>query len=86
MDADNQEPQAQGVEKREEELKWYYRPWVVILLIFLALGPFGLPLVYYSPRFNKTWKIVLTIITLIYTWYIIVGSIKLSQELAKYLI
>jgi len=52
-------------------MKWYYRPWVVLLLLFLVLGPFGLPLVYKSPAFNRPWKIFLTVLTLAYTLYFV---------------
>ena len=59
-------------------MKWYYRPWIVVLLIFLALGPFGLPLVYKSPAFNKTWKIILTFLTLVYTIYLCVVTFQIT--------
>lgn len=57
-------------------MKWYYRPWVVVLLLFLVLGPLGLPLLYKSPQFSKGWKGGLTILTLLYTGYLIWATIK----------
>jgi len=32
--------------------KWSYRAWPVVLLLFLTLGPFGLPLLWRSPSFS----------------------------------
>lgn len=48
------------------ETKWYHsRAWVVLML-FAVLGPFGLPLLWKSPRFSRLWKRILTALTLIY--------------------
>jgi len=46
---------------------WYHRPWAVLLLLFVVLGPLGLPLLWRSGSFTRPWKIVLTIATVIYT-------------------
>lgn len=66
-----------------EKVKWYYRPWVVILLIFLVLGPLGLPLVYKSPKFNRAWKVVLTFLTLLYTASIVLVTVEFVRELSR---
>ena len=48
--------------------KWYYNRWVVLVIITpLLLGPFGLPLLWKSPNFSRSAKIVLTIVTVIWT-------------------
>ena len=49
------------------ENKWYHSRWMVILMLFFILGPFGLPMLWKSPRFTKRWKQILTALTLIYT-------------------
>jgi hypothetical protein len=49
------------------EPSWYYRPWSVVFLLFVVLGPFGLPLLWKSPSVSRAWKIVLTVALLIYT-------------------
>ena len=49
------------------EAKWYYNRWAVLLMLFVILGPFGLPLLWKSPRFTQRWKQILTALTLIYT-------------------
>lgn len=48
----------------------------MVLLLFFVLGPFALPLLYKSPRFNKTFKIILTIVVIVYTSYLMVVSLK----------
>ena len=66
----------------KEEMKWYFRPWVVILLLFFFLGPLGLPLVYKSPRFNKAWKAILTVLMIFYTWYLVDSTVKVIQNVS----
>ena len=41
-------------------LKWYYRPVWVLLLLFVVLGPLGLPYLWKSPAFSRSSKVVLT--------------------------
>jgi hypothetical protein len=67
----------------ERKLKWYLRPVSVILLLFFVLGPFGIPLLYRSPRFNKSSRIILTVIVLIYTTYLIFASLDIGRQIYK---
>ncbi len=67
--------------KEKKEAKWYLNPISVVLLLFFVLGPFALPLLYRSPRFSKRWKIVLTIVVIIYTSWLIFASFKIVREL-----
>jgi hypothetical protein len=48
--------------------KWYYKPFWVWVLI-LSIGPFALPFLILSPRFNKISKWIIPIITCIVTVY-----------------
>jgi hypothetical protein len=47
--------------------RWYYRPWALVFLLFVVLGPFGLPLLWKSPAVSRGTKIVLTIAVVVYT-------------------
>lgn len=69
--------------KEDEKAKWYLRPIPVVLLLFFVLGPFGLPLLYKSPKFNKPLKIILTIAVIIYTSYLIFASLEIARELYR---
>jgi hypothetical protein len=69
--------------REDQKIKWYLRPMSVVLLLFFVLGPFGLPLVYKSPKFNKTLKIILTITVSLYTLYLIFVSLEIGKELYK---
>jgi hypothetical protein len=67
--------------KEDGKVKWYLRPISVVLLLFFVLGPFGLPLLYKSPKFSKTSKIILTIALIIYTSYLIFVSLEIAGQL-----
>jgi len=66
-----------------EKVKWYLRPLGVLVLLFVVLGPLALPLLYKSPKFNKTLKIILTIAVIIYTSYLIFVSVELGMEVYR---
>jgi hypothetical protein len=67
--------------KEDGKVKWYLRPVGVVLLLFFVLGPFGLPLLYKSPAFSKTVKIVLSIAVILYTFYLIFASLEIARQL-----
>ena len=71
------------MQKEDEKIKWYLRPVSVVLLLFFVLGPFALPLLYKSPKFNKTLKVILTITVIIYTSYFVYTSLKIGREVYK---
>ena len=47
-------------------VKWYYRPVWVVVLLFLVLGPLGLPYLWRSPSFSRRLKVLLTVLVLAY--------------------
>lgn len=51
----------------EKTARWYHEPVFVLLMIFLVLAIFGLPLLWRSPRFSGWQKVVVSIITILYT-------------------
>ena len=70
-----------GKPSQEENVKWYLRPIGVVLLLFFVLGPFGLPLLYKSPKFSRKLKILLTVVVIIYTTYLVILSLEIGREL-----
>ena len=69
--------------KEDRKIKWYLRPIGVVVLLFFVLGPFGLPLLYKSPKFSKASKVMLTIVVILYTSYLIFASLEIARELYK---
>ena len=55
--------------------KWYHNTGIVLFMISpFALGPFGLPLLWKSPRFSRPVKLGLTLFTIAWSiwacWYV----------------
>jgi hypothetical protein len=69
--------------EEDDKVKWYLRPVSVVLSLFFVLGPFGLPLLYKSPKFSRKSKMILTIAVIIYTSYLIFVSLEVARELYK---
>jgi hypothetical protein len=69
--------------KNEGTVNWYLRPMSVVLLLFFVLGPFGLPLLYKSSGFTRKWKIVLTILVIIYTSYLITLTLEFVGDFSR---
>jgi hypothetical protein len=51
-------------------LQWYYRPLWIAVLALTVLGPFVLPIVWRTPRLDRTGKMIATILVLAITAYI----------------
>ncbi len=50
-----------------EGVAWYCKPGVIILT-FLTVPPFALPLIWLHPRLHVVWKLVLTVIIGLICW------------------
>lgn len=42
-------------------------PWIVLPMLFLVLGPLGLPMLWRSRQFSVLWKMILTVLVLAIT-------------------
>ena len=67
--------------REDEKVKWYLKPLAVVLSLFFVLGPFGLPLLYRSPKFSRKMKILLTVAVVVYTFYLIFVTLDIAREL-----
>ncbi len=61
--------------------RWYHSVGFVLLSLFVALGPFALPLLWKSPRFSERAKWFLTALTLVYTGVLLVLASLMFQQL-----
>jgi hypothetical protein len=64
-------------EQDAKKYKWYYSVPFVLLMLFVAAGPLAFPLLWKSPRFGFTSKIVLTIVVTLLTIVLLWVSYKL---------
>ena len=65
-------------------VKWYYSVWFVLLMLVLVLGPFGLPLLWKSPRFARWAKLLFTLLTLVYTYALVVGTLAAVRSILSH--
>ena len=73
------------VGSQKAQLPWYFRPWVIVLVIG-SIGPFGLPMIWWYPRLKWVWKISLSVIVLILTWLLYrmtLESLKMLDEVQR---
>lgn len=63
-----------------QKAKWHQSWWFVLVMLFLVLGPLGIPLVWKNPRFSQWVKIALTLAVLIYTVALFDVIIKTTQD------
>jgi hypothetical protein len=61
--------------------KWYYNIWFVLLMLFFVLGPFGLPLVWKSPRMGRGVKWALTLAVVLYTGLLIQMTFAMTKAI-----
>lgn len=65
--------------------KFYFKT-SSLLVAFLCVGPFALPLVWFNPRFSKNTKIIVTLVIVIASYIlgsVMVTSIKSISEYYK---
>ncbi len=63
--------------------KWYFRTnWLVIS--FLMIGPFALPLIWYHPKIGKNAKIVISLVVLAVSYYAAVMVAHSYHTLTEY--
>lgn len=71
------------IPENKEQRKWYFRTSVIILA-FLAIGPFALPLVWFNPHFSRKAKIITSIIVIVLTYYLGILLVKALVSLKAY--
>lgn len=66
----------------QNQPKWYFKTWPLVVS-FICLGPFMLPLVWANPRFSKNLKIIISLMAVALTimmTYFFAGALKTVAE------
>ncbi|MEI8217750.1 MAG: zinc ribbon domain-containing protein [Elusimicrobiota bacterium] len=66
-----------------EKKKWYFNTSFLVLA-FVSVGPFALPLVWWHPRLSTGAKIVITVIALAVTYALSILLIKSINSVTAY--
>ena len=55
--------------EQKPQIKWYFKTSSLVIA-FLCIGPFALPLAWFNPRFSRKTKIVISIIVIILSYFL----------------
>ena len=61
--------------------RWYHSVGFVLLMLFVVLGPLGLPLLWKSRRFSRTAKIALTVVVVAFTVWLLGASVHFVTQM-----
>jgi hypothetical protein len=65
-----------------KQSKLYYKPLVVLVMLFFLVGPLALPLLFKSPDFSPLQKGLIAVVNLLYTAWIISYLVKAITQYA----
>lgn len=63
--------------------KWYFKNWSLVVS-FLCVGPFMLPLVWANPHLSKKAKIIISTVIFILTFLLVIVSLKSLKTINDY--
>ena len=66
-----------------ESLPWYFRTSFIVIAI-CCVGPLALPLIWWRPQTKRSWKIGLTIVILILSWFLFQATMKSVETIKEY--
>lgn len=70
------------MEQKQTE-KWYFKTYILVLL-FLTVGPFALPLFWFNPRYSKKSKVITSIIILVISYFLVIITLKSLKSIFTY--
>ncbi len=65
------------------QMKWVFRKSFIIFAL-CCVGPLALPLVWWRPQTTLGWKIGLTIVILILSWFLLQATMKSIETYQEY--
>lgn len=63
--------------------KWYFKTSAVVIA-FLCVGPFALPLVWFHPRMSKQNKIIVSVVITVVSYFLVVAFVQSLQSIYRY--
>ena len=68
---------------KQIEKKWYFKLHILIIG-FLSIGPFALPLLWFNPRYNRRLKTIVTILIILFSFLLGIMFVNSLRIIAKY--
>jgi len=69
--------------ENQQPKKWYFKTWALVVA-FISVGPFMLPLVWYNPEFSKRTKTIITAVIVIVSYLLTSVFIRSIKSLSSY--
>jgi len=66
-----------------KKIPWYFRTTFIVIAV-CSVGPFALPLIWWRPQTKLAWKIGLTIVILVLSWFLFQATLKSYNTLKEY--
>jgi len=66
-----------------EKTPWYFNTSFIVI-VFLTIGPLVLPLIWKHPKLTNKWKIGLSVVIAILSWYLYQGMMQSLNTLEEY--
>lgn len=63
--------------------KWYFQP-IVMIILFVAVGPFALPVVWINPDLNKNQKLIISTVVIVIFWILWAAAANSLKNLINY--
>ena len=67
----------------EEQLPWYFRKTFIVIAV-LSVGPFALPLIWLRPKTTMAWKLGLTLVILVLSWFLYLATLESLRTIKQY--
>jgi len=68
---------------QKRHYKWYFKTSVLVTA-FLCAGPFALPLLWLNPHLNYRNKILISILVVVFSWYVWVVFVNSAKLMVTY--
>ena len=68
---------------KKQQVKWFFRP-ASIVLSFLFIGPFALPLIWFHPHLSRAKKIVISVVIIVITYYLSIATYNSLLKIGEY--
>jgi len=67
----------------EEKGQWYFKKAFIIIAV-CSVGPLALPLIWWHPHMTPAWKIGLTMVILVLSWFLFQTTMESIRTLKEY--
>lgn len=67
----------------KDNSKWYFKNWPLVIS-FLCVGPFMLPLVWVNPHLSKKAKVIISVVILVLTYLLVIVAVKSLKSISDY--